>query len=213
MTIRARKQPASQRRRTILDGARNVFAESGYAGADTAKLAAAAGVKPAALYRYFPGKRDLYVTVLDEAGERLREIWRGAFAGEGEVLETIREIGIAYYEHSGARSDVMRLWFRSLNETSDERVREVLAGSLLQAVGLFEAKLEDGRREGSLRPDVNPRIAAWHFMAIGLMFDLLDYLGLGDELDHERVEEWGNQYIRGLEGESRPAGPEAGVYR
>lgn len=49
--------------RAIVDSARRLFAERGYAGVTNKDLAAAAGVTPGALYHYMESKLDLYVAV------------------------------------------------------------------------------------------------------------------------------------------------------
>ena len=55
---------AADRRRQLLDVASRLFADLGYHGATTARLAAEAGVTEPILYQHFADKRDLYLTVL-----------------------------------------------------------------------------------------------------------------------------------------------------
>ena len=60
------------RRGEILDAALAVFAEKGYEGGTMRDIATRVGVTEPALYRYFSGKQELFGTLLDCAGERLR---------------------------------------------------------------------------------------------------------------------------------------------
>ncbi|GAB4333316.1 MAG: hypothetical protein Kow0010_19640 [Dehalococcoidia bacterium] len=205
MSKRAPKQPAAERRRRILDGASSVFATSSYARADTAELAAAAGVKPSALYRYFPSKRDLYLAVLREASPRLLRLWERAFADAEDPLQGLWAIGMAYYDHSIGRSPMMRLWFQAMSETSDPDVRAAVRETLTGAVDVIAANIADGQARGIVRRDVDPRVAAWHFMGIGIMFDLLAVLGLSEELDRPTAEAWGRFFIDSIrEGPQTP---------
>lgn len=55
---------APERRQTILVAARKLFAERGFEGAKTSRIAAAAGISEALLYRHFPSKEALYRSVL-----------------------------------------------------------------------------------------------------------------------------------------------------
>ena len=52
--------PREQRMREILQVAAQVFREKGYSEALTAQIAARAGVVEGTIYRYFPGKRELF---------------------------------------------------------------------------------------------------------------------------------------------------------
>ncbi len=67
------RQPA-ERREEILDAATELFAENGYAQADTQALAERLGVGKGTIYRHFPSKRDLFLAAVDRVMRRLREV-------------------------------------------------------------------------------------------------------------------------------------------
>jgi AcrR family transcriptional regulator len=56
--------PSAERRTLILEAARKVFAEAGYEGAKTQRIAAEAKVSEALVYRHYPSKLALYRGVL-----------------------------------------------------------------------------------------------------------------------------------------------------
>lgn len=199
---RAPKQPADERRKTILAGAQEVFAGASYAQADTNELAAAAGVKPAALYRYFPTKRDLYLATLADAGPKLLRLWEQGLERAEDPLEAMRSIGMAYYDHAEGRSPTMRLWFQAVGEASDPEVREVVGQTIGGAVALLKKNLEAGMEEGLVRADLDVVTAAWHFMAIGFAMDLIHQLGFNEELNRERVAAWGKLYLDSIRAEA-----------
>lgn len=58
------QNPKSEKEAQIVRAAELVFAESGFDGATTAELARRAGVTERTLFKYFPGKADLYRRVL-----------------------------------------------------------------------------------------------------------------------------------------------------
>ena len=194
-SARAPKQHAAERQATILAGARRVFAASSFAQADTAELAAAAGVKPAALYRYFPSKRELYLATLRDAGPRLLALWRRAIEAAPDPGEALRSIGMAYYDHAASRSPVMRLWFQAVGEASDPEVRAIVAQTLGDAVALVAGVIAEGQRRGMFAATLEPRAEAWRFMGIGLSMDVIHVLGFEADLDRPRVESWGETFI------------------
>jgi len=175
-----------------------VFARSSYAKVGTAELARAAGLSEPALYRYFAGKRDLYVATLEAMGARLLEIWRQVAAEHEDPLEAIRAIGLGYYDHLQARAPVLRLFYEAISEIDDPTIRRTVRANFLAMVGFVEGLLLAARAAGRLRADVDARIAAWHFMAIGFSFDLVHLLGVEGELDRGKVEAWGSLYLDSL---------------
>jgi TetR/AcrR family transcriptional regulator, fatty acid metabolism regulator protein len=63
--------PREQRMREIMQVAAQVFREKGYSEALTAQIAARAGVVEGTIYRYFPGKRELLIRVVEQWYERI----------------------------------------------------------------------------------------------------------------------------------------------
>ena len=83
---------ADQRRAQIIEAARRVFEQTGFDGARTRDLAAAAGVNEALLYRHFGSKEDLFeaavASPLEEAVNKLVEI-SGAPPEEFDATGTV----------------------------------------------------------------------------------------------------------------------------
>lgn len=68
---RRARLPRDERVAAIMQAARRVFRERGYAQASTAEIAAQAGVVEGTLYRYFPSKQDLLIKVVEAFYERI----------------------------------------------------------------------------------------------------------------------------------------------
>jgi AcrR family transcriptional regulator len=77
----ARQRQAEQTRRNILDAARSLFAQRGYAGTTLEAIAAAAGLSPKTVVAGFGSKRGILAEVLDPTSLGSRH---------GEVLERLR---------------------------------------------------------------------------------------------------------------------------
>jgi AcrR family transcriptional regulator len=69
-----RRLPAEERRQSIIDAAGPLFAEHGFRGVTTRKLAQSAGVSEALLYQHFPSKDILYTEVQDSLCEHPFEL-------------------------------------------------------------------------------------------------------------------------------------------
>ena len=83
---------ADERREKIVDAARRVFEQTGFDGARTRDLAAAAGVNEALLYRHFGSKEELFeaavATPLEEAVSKVVEL-SGAPPEEFDATGTV----------------------------------------------------------------------------------------------------------------------------
>ena len=67
---RRKRLSADARREIIVDAARGVFVEKGFAGARLRDIAGRAGITEAYLYRYFTSKTELYHAAIHEPVER-----------------------------------------------------------------------------------------------------------------------------------------------
>ena len=92
---RARRLPAEERRQQILDVAIDVFARSGYHGAGTADIAAAAEIGEPTIYRYFDSKADLYIQAVGQCGDRILENWGRIVDSSGNAMVVGRFTGTA----------------------------------------------------------------------------------------------------------------------
>ncbi|HEX5113889.1 MAG TPA: helix-turn-helix domain-containing protein [Pseudonocardiaceae bacterium] len=71
MAETGRRLPPDRRRDELLDVGADLFTEQPYENVLMADIAARAGVSRGLLYRYFPGKRDLFAAIFRRDGERL----------------------------------------------------------------------------------------------------------------------------------------------
>ncbi len=191
---RAKRLPARDRRRQIIESAREVFAAQSYAKVGTADLARAAGVSEPALYRYFSGKKELFLATLRSTAPKLLEIWQRIAYDVEDPLETLWSIGVHYYDHMENYSGNMKLQFQALSEADDPEIRDALQESFGAFVHFVAETLEEGKRRGIVPRDVDSRLVAWQFLGIGLTLDLMHLLGFSSELDRTKVERWSRLY-------------------
>ena len=105
-----RKEQAQIARRKLIDAARKLFAQEGYAGTSVRQLHRAAGLADGSLYHYFPGgKQELFHAIIEEelnqivsdtanremdySGQKLEQvleeiyqIWQGLLDGHYEIF-------------------------------------------------------------------------------------------------------------------------------
>ena len=119
-TKRVRKRPEA-RRAELVDTARKVFAESGYAEVNIHDVATAASVSKALVYHYFPeGRPELFACVIDdllaEFQERLRHAANVPFSGRTR-MEHLMGALFGFFDENPA---AYRLLFRDPWLAQDE---------------------------------------------------------------------------------------------
>jgi AcrR family transcriptional regulator len=93
-------------KKRILDSARKVFAEQGYAQASMRLIARSAGISVGGLYLYFKDKEDLYLTLTKESLDYLNRKTRETLQDISDPKEAIRcfiTMSINYAENQRER--------------------------------------------------------------------------------------------------------------
>lgn len=105
--------PREARRRQLLSAAHQVFVAHGFHGASMDEIAEVAEVSKPVLYQHFPGKRELYIALLDAHMEEFSDLLQQAINSTSDnklrVSATIR----TYYEYIARDSQAFRLIFES----------------------------------------------------------------------------------------------------
>ena len=142
--------PAVQRRRQLFDVALEVFAERGYHGASMAEIAEAAGVTKPVLYQHFRSKRELYLELLADVGQRLLEEVQKATAAAGGPSPQVASGFAAYFRFVADNESAFRLLFGGDGREADRefadavrRVEDAMADAI---AALIEADIDDDHR-------------------------------------------------------------------
>lgn len=158
---------AEERREKILEAARKVFLESGFAGARTRRIAEEAGITEALLYRFFPSKSEIFRAAVHEPLERFVE----------ELLATTADID----PDEGDRRDRLR--------QVNEMLLQFMAGSAPFLAVVLLSELSEARRfyQADLHPtlsrpiyEVVSKITGWRQRDGSLIFAAMfgTHLGL-----------------------------------
>ena len=107
------RMPRSERRRQLLDAAREVFVGSGYHQAAMDEIAERAGVSKPVLYQHFPGKLELYLALLDLHIDDLVTRIEHAMSETADNKERVRAAVGSYFDFVGSGSQGYRLVFES----------------------------------------------------------------------------------------------------
>jgi len=194
---------AEERRPAIAEAVIPVFARHGFVGATTKKLAEAAGVSEALLYKYFPSKEAIYQEIVLLLPKRLDSaFWRvGALKPSTELLicwthvYTHRFIFLDGSEHQEELRNIHRLILNSLKEDG-EFARRVFKKVAQEQLVDFQTAYEAAKSAGDIAPGiVDPTNLFWfaHNTIVMTAYTSLpartaiNYAGTNEELVRQTV--------------------------
>lgn len=118
VTQRGRGRPRGTSHAAILDVARRLFAEHGYAETSLAHIAEAAGISRTTLFSYFPAKSDLIWTEFDENVARLEPEF---VASEGPLVDRLAAAIVSAARYPADDHEGLRLRWRLAREDAELR--------------------------------------------------------------------------------------------
>lgn len=137
--------PASARREQILDVSVQVFARNGFHSTSMNDVAEAAGVTKPVLYQHFDSKQDLYLALLDEAGNRLRNAISKAVSGASTGKEQTERGFKAYFRWVAEDHDAFLLLFglrANRDEQSTAAIHRITAETAAAIAPLIAADID-----------------------------------------------------------------------
>lgn len=140
------RTPDPKRREQILQAARTVFNERGYAEARMAEIAERAGLAAGTLYLYFESKEALVLALAADFHARLMEALRPALSNPDPAIAIAESVHVAL-ERSAEERDLLRLLclnisLGSLAEAQSRPTRKQRQQALAQALA---ARIEQGQ--------------------------------------------------------------------
>jgi AcrR family transcriptional regulator len=191
---RRRQEQARQTRRAILEAARQLFLDRGYAGTTVVAVAEAAGVSVETVYKAFGNKAGLVKGVFDVAivgdDEPIPMLQRELVARMGAEPDPRRKLRM-YGEHlaqAGPRAGALQLLIRSAAASHPDAaaVWEQMVEERLVGMTEFARHMHE---EGHLRPNVSvddARDVLWTYNSV----ELYDLLVLQRGWDPKRYGRW-----------------------
>ena len=139
-----RKQPRQRRSQqtvdAILEAAARILVRHGYDGANTNRIAAAAGVSVGSLYQYFPNKESLVAALAARHAQRVAEVLEARMAqfSRTPLPRAVREVIRAVFDAHAVEPELQRVLIEQVPrvggmrevDASELHARDVVLGHL-----------------------------------------------------------------------------------
>ncbi|MBM4135705.1 MAG: TetR/AcrR family transcriptional regulator [Nitrospira sp.] len=148
---------SKERRKVILDAALKTFVKRGYSETRVSEIATEAGVAEGTLYNYFSSKEELLLALFDEKwGGIIEEIKKkiGRLDDPNKKLKAMFSMVVTMFKRNRHLAEIFLVDIKQssifLNNYPINRVVEFL--------DLIETILEEGKRKGIYRKDLDTRV-------------------------------------------------------
>lgn len=176
-----RRLSGEERRQQIIDNARKVFAQMGYAGARIRDIAESCGINEAMLYKHFEGKEELFLEVLGQIHEEMVAYTSKYLSPDDNGLERIRasmrgqwEAGIR--DHSMNANAIHAITI----SMSDESIRAKTIKRWGKHHKYYLDAIEQGQKDGSIKKDIDPSMYASMTICLGFVISMFRSCDLQD---------------------------------
>jgi TetR/AcrR family fatty acid metabolism transcriptional regulator len=181
----------------IIQASIEVFSRTNYETATTALLAKEAGIAEGTLYKYFPGKKELFLACCRHIEgmliERYREIYRET---KDKPVEFLKRVANSYLEFVKENPNRRKFLAFVLNNTFDDDFRAELERFLKLNVAATERMIKLGIQKGEIRDDIDPTVAAWLFVGGYFTLILVAEVGMSEILSPKYMDSLFKGFIK-----------------
>lgn len=179
MARRGPRGGGAAKRDRILRAAIRIFSQKGYFNSKISEIARHAGVADGTIYLYFKNKDDLLISLFEEKmGEVVADIRARVAQGDGALsrLRIFIRNHMDLLTREAGLIEVIQVELRQSNKF----MKEYVPVKFLEYLDVISAILEDGKREGVFRPELNVTLAR------RAIFGALDEISLAYVLSRKR---------------------------
>ena len=154
-------------------------------------IAEAVGVTEGAIYRHFHSKREILTLLIDDIEESLMSTLRSVREEGAPAMENLARVLEAHLSDVEGRGAVSFIIIAEATGFDGTGLQSRVALMLTHYLAFLQEVLEDGKREGSIKPDVDVQAAATAFLGLvqstATLWALNSYL---PRLAERRAEMW-----------------------
>jgi len=163
------QQRSENTRDQIITAAIDLFCRSGYDATGVAEICERAGVSKGAFYHHFPSKKNLFLAIMHQWLDGI-DAQLAAFREPGKpVPQTMQEMANAIGSIFTVASGQLPMFLEFMVQASRNAVVwDATIAPYQTYQQQFARLLAEGQQEGSVRPDLDVRSAAWVLIAFAV---------------------------------------------
>ncbi|HEY96197.1 MAG TPA: TetR/AcrR family transcriptional regulator [Dehalococcoidia bacterium] len=176
--MNVRRLPAEQRKEQILACSIDVLAKSNYQKMRVADVADLVGVSEAAIYKYYPTKKQLFLAVLKYMSDNLIYKLTSVIEHEDDIINALHKAASAFADPDVNPPDHVRIRSKAIAEVDDPEIASLLQQEHLRFVLVLHNMVKKGEQQGIFRSDLNIESIVLLLDAVGMFVETLKLLSL-----------------------------------
>ena len=183
MHIDGVKMAGLDKREKFLPIISRCFAENGYRGTTTAKLAQLCKVRENVLYRIWPSKKKMFLDCIEHIYQSTMDLWN-ELADDTSDGRTMAERVLSYQAEDHGLLRYYRIVFAGLME-DDADIRKALRNLYRRFQSYISSTTQQHREQHGLDGGVDADTTAWALMGVAAMVDIQRELRILPARDRE----------------------------
>jgi AcrR family transcriptional regulator len=186
---RSPRQAGGKARRTRLSGpdrkaqiaetTLRLMASHGLQGTTVSRIADEVGMEAPSLYAHFPSRQDMLLAAVEVMCERV--VKHLNTPSEPNMLDRLRTIAETHPTFiSGEYDGFVLPTFEVLTAPPESGLCEVASERQLKTLETLSGFVEEGKRQGTIRPDMDSRVAAYEMMLLFWAEDVIQLMGIDE---------------------------------
>jgi AcrR family transcriptional regulator len=178
---RKTRRSSQERRREIAEATLSLISRVGLHNTTVSRIADEVGMQPPSLYKHFASRHEMLLAASallhERAGRHLQ------LSSNPDILARLREITEAHrsYMSSEFEGFVIPI-FEFMAAPRDSGLSELSGERSLDTVRAIADLIEEGQRQGTVRSDLDARLAAWTLMVCYWAEDITQVMGIQEYL-------------------------------
>lgn len=157
---------ADERREEIVRVTLDLAARQGIDDVTTQDMAQAMGVTQGAVFRHFPSKDAIWLAVMQWVRDRLTAVLGRAAAEGRDPLDALQRVFFAHIDFIAGKPAIPRLLMSEHLHARNSPLRKLVTEILLGFEAKIAGLLEDARKQGLARPDLDVHAAATLYLGM-----------------------------------------------
>ncbi|MBI4337412.1 MAG: TetR/AcrR family transcriptional regulator [Chloroflexi bacterium] len=154
------------RQQEIVEKARQILAARGMDALTMRALSQAVGVTEGAIYRHFRDKHEILLALIDDVEENLLAGLERAKSRGHRPLDCLENVLHERLSSAERRGGISVLVIGAVLRSGDAGPRQRMGAAVDRYVAKVQEILEEGVRQGQVRPDIDPAAAALAFYGL-----------------------------------------------